>query len=411
MNWYLFFILCVLLCSYLLDFFVSLLTIRSLDPQLPQEFTGVYNADEYARSQEYTRMTTRFSLLHDSIMLPLTIGFIVLGGFNVLDQWVRGVGYSPILTGLLFTGLLLLLNSLLQLPFSLYSTFVIEHRFGMNRTTVATFFLDIGKTVLLAILLGGPLLALILWFFERSGNMAWLYCWLLVVAFTIVMQFLAPVVIMPFFNRFTPLADGPLKDALSDYARKQHFTLQGIYTMDGSKRSNRLNAFFTGFGRFRRIVFFDTLIEKLTAEELIVILAHEMGHFKKRHILKMMAVAILQTGLMFYILSWFIGNEGVFAAFGMEHISIYAGLVFFGFLYSPLSMVFSIAGNLFSRRYEFEADAFAVQTTGLCLEFINGLKKLCLANLSNLTPHPLQVFLQYSHPPVLQRIEVLRTSH
>lgn len=408
MNSYLIFILCVLAFGYLLDLTISLLTLRSLQPILPEEFSGIYDADKYERSQEYTRVNLRFSLLQDTLMLPLTIAFIMLGGFNLLDQWARSFGFSTIPTGLIFTGLLLLLSGLVHLPFSVYSTFVIENRFGLNRTTVKTFIFDILKTIVLVVLLGGPILALILWFFEQGGDLAWLYCWLLVVGFTIIMQFLAPVVIMPLFNRFTPLADGELKEAITEYAREQDFALQGIYTMDGSKRSNRLNAFFTGFGRFRRIVFFDTLVEKLSVDELVVILAHEMGHFKKKHILKMMASSILQTGLMFFILSLFIQNPGLFEAFGMEHLSMYAGLVFFGFLYSPISTLLSVVGNVFSRKYEYQADGYAVSTTGKGRDLIAALKKLCLANLSNLTPHPLQVFLQYSHPPVLRRIEAIK---
>ncbi len=408
MNFYLFLILSILILGYLLDLAVSLLTLRSLDPNLPEEFMGMYDVDEYRRSQQYTRASTRFSLLQDSLMLPLTIGFIVMGGFNILDQWARDFGFSEIPTGLVFTGALLLLSALIHLPFSLYSTFVVEGRFGLNRTTVKTFILDIVKTVFLAILLGGPLLALMLWFFEWGGNVAWLYCWLVVVVFTVIMQFLAPVIIMPLFNRFTPLAEGPLKQAITDYARQQNFAIQGIYTMDGSKRSSRLNAFFTGFGKFRRIVFFDTLMEKMTVEELVAILAHEMGHFKNKHILKMMVAGILQTGLMFSILALFIENPDLFAAFGVEHLSIYASLVFFSFLYAPISMLLSVVGNVFSRNYEYQADAYAISTTGMGRQLIAGLKKLCLANLANLTPHPLQVFLQYSHPPVLQRIEAIK---
>ena len=408
MNSYLVFILCVLAFGYLINLTTSILTIRSLQPILPEEFSGIYDADKYERSQEYTRVNLRFSLLQDTLMLPLTIAFIMLGGFNLLDQWARSFGFSAIPTGLLFTGLFLLLSGLVHLPFSIYSTFVIENRFGLNRTTVKTFIFDILKIIVLVVLFGGPILALILWFFKQSGDLAWLYCWLLVVGFTIIMQFLAPVVIMPLFNRFTPLADGELKEAITKYAREQNFALQGIYTMDGSKRSNRLNAFFTGFGRFRRIVFFDTLVEKLSVDELVVILAHEMGHFKKKHIWKMIGFSILQTGFMFFTLSLFIQNVGLFEAFGMEHLSIYAGLVFFGFLYSPISILLSVAGNVFSRKYEYQADGYAVSTTAKGRDLITALKKLCLANLSNLTPHPLQVFLQYSHPPVLKRIEAIK---
>jgi len=407
-NIYLLFILAVLLCGYLLDLTVSLLTLRFLDPALPGEFEGIYDGGEYARSQEYTRVITRFSIFQSTCMLTLTIGFILMGGFNVLDGWARSFGFSSVSTGLIFIGLLLFLSGLIQLPFSLYSTFIIENGFGLNRTTFGTFVLDILKTLLLAVALGGPILALILWFFERGGNAAWLYCWLLVAVFTVTMQFLAPVIIMPLFNRFTPLAEGSLKQAITGYARRQEFPLQGIYTMDGSRRSNRLNAFLTGFGRFRRIVFFDTLMEKMSTNELVAILAHEMGHFKKKHVLKMSVAAILQAGLMFALLSLFMRNSGLFAAFGMEHLSIYASLVFFGFLYSPLSTVLSVAGNIFSRKYEYEADGYAVATTGLGETLIAGLKKLSRANMSNLTPHPLQVFLQYSHPPVLKRIERIR---
>ncbi|HHD64156.1 MAG TPA: M48 family peptidase [Desulfobulbaceae bacterium] len=393
----------------MLGFTVSLLSLRALDPVLPGEFDGIYDGREYARSQEYTRVTTRFSMLQSTLMLPLTIFFILLGGFNILDGWARSFGFSSIFTGLVFTGLLLLLSGLVQLPFTLYSTFVIENRFGLNRTTIKTFVLDILKTLLLTVLLGGPVLALILWFFEWGGSLAWLYCWFLVITLTVIMQFVAPVIILPLFNRFVPLEDGPLRQAITNYAGRQNFPLQGIYTMDGSKRSNKLNAFFTGFGRYRRIVFFDTLLDKMNVDELVAILAHEMGHFKKKHILKMMVATILQTGLMFALLSLFIRNSGLFAAFGMEHLSIYAGLVFFGFLYSPISTVLSIVGNRFSRQYEYEADGYAVATTGLGPELIMGLKKLCRANMSNLTPHPLQVLLQYSHPPVLQRIEAIKT--
>lgn len=413
-NSYLLFILSVLLLGYLLELAVALLNLRCLSPVLPAEFDGVFDAKEYARSQEYTRATTRFSLVQSSCSLGLTLAFILAGGFNWIDMVARGFGYGSIATGLLFTGLLALLSAGVNLPFSLYSTFVLEERFGFNTTTVATFVLDLLKAALLSVILGGPLLAAILWFFETSGPAAWLYCWLAAVLFILVVQFLAPVVIMPLFNKFIPLEEGTLKAAITRYAQSQRFALQGIYTMDGSKRSNRANAFFTGFGRFRRIVFFDTLINKLTENELLAVLAHEMGHYKLRHIPMMMVLSILQMGLMFFILSLFLGNQGLSAAFGMEQVSIYASLVFFGFLYSPLSMLLGIGFNLFSRRNEYQADRYAAETLqDECGSeaLISGLKKLSVSNLSNLTPHPLNVFLNYSHPPVLARIEALRQQH
>lgn len=410
MNGYLIFILAILLLSYALELTVALLNLRSLTPRLPAEFVGVYDQEQYARSQEYTRATTRFSLMQSTVSIVLTVVFILAGGFNLIDGAARSFGLSSIPTGLVFTGILALLSTALNLPFSVYSTFGIEQRFGFNTTTVATFLLDGAKAVLLTVALGGPLLAGILWFFEASGPSAWLYCWMAAVAFVLVVQFLAPVLIMPLFNKFTPLAEGELKEAITRYAAGQQFALQGIYTMDGSKRSTRVNAFFTGFGRFRRIVFFDTLMDKLSTSEIVAVLAHEMGHYKLKHILGMMVISILQMGLMFFILSLFLGNQGLFDAFGMEQISVYASLVFFGFLYAPISTLIGIGFNAFSRRNEYQADRFAAETGGDGVALISGLKKLSVSNLSNLTPHPAHVFLNHSHPPVLARIEALRQS-
>jgi STE24 endopeptidase len=408
MNGYLILILAIILVSFALEVIVALLNLRSLHPDLPDEFADVLDQELYTGSQNYTRTTTRFGLLQNSIMTPVTILFILLGGFNWIDSLARSMGHGSIITGLIFTGLLMLFSGIANLPFSIYSTFVIEERFGFNKTTVKTFILDIIKSVVLGILIGGPVLALILWFFETGGPLAWLYCWLIVMGVVLIMQFLAPVVIMPLFNKFTPLEAGELKESITAYAESQAFKIKGIYTMDGSKRSTKLNAFFTGFGKFRRIVFFDTLIEKLSPGEIVAVLAHEMGHYKKKHIFKMMAASILQMGIMFYILSLFLNNEGLFAAFGMEHLSIYASLIFFGFLYAPISMLLAIASNFFSRRHEYEADAYAAATISRPQDLINGLKKLSVSNLANLTPHPLHVFLNYSHPPVLARIHALQ---
>jgi len=405
MNSYLIFILAILLLSYLLEQAVAFLNLRSLSPDLPAEFTDVYDAEQYSRSQNYTRVTTAFSQIQATVTLILTLIFILMGGFNLIDGVARSFGLSSIPTGLIFCGLLALLSALMNLPFSIYSTFVIEQRFGFNTTTVATFIVDLLKAVLLTVLLGGPLLASILWFFEISGPLAWLYCWIASVVFVLIVQFLAPVLIMPLFNKFTPLAEGELKEAITNYATRQNFALQGIYTMDGSKRSTRANAFFTGFGKFRRIVFFDTLMDKLSTGEIVAVLAHEMGHYKLKHILSMMAFSILQMGFMFFILSFFLDNPGLFAAFGMENISVYAGLIFFGFLYAPISTLVALGFNAFSRRNEYQADHFAAQTGADGEALISGLKKL---SVSNLTPHPFNVFLNYSHPPILARIAAIR---
>ncbi len=407
MNSFLVFILAVLLLEYLLSMCMSALELRALSNDIPEELSDVYDEKKYQQSQQYARARTKFAVIQETLILPVILLFILSGGFNRVDLFVRSFHFGEIATGLLFAGVVALLSTLMSLPFKLYSTFVIEQKFGFNTTTLSTFFLDMLKAVVLSVCIGGPILAMVLWFFLATGELAWLYCWAGVTLVVFLLQFAAPVLIMPLFNKFTPLEEGELKERITRYATAQKFTMKGIYTMDGSKRSTRLNAFFTGFGRFRRIVFFDTLVEKLSPTEIVAVLAHEMGHYKHNHIFKMMTASVIQTGIMLFILSLFLGNRQFFAAFGMEHISVYAGLFFFGFLYSPVSMLLSIGFNYFSRKHEFEADAWAVNTTGTATGLINGLKKLSSHNLANLTPHPFNVFLQASHPPLLQRIHAL----
>lgn len=408
MNLWLIAILSILICTFILESVVSILNLRALSPVLPKEFETVYKKDDYAKSQQYTKTTTFFSLVTNSVSTLLTILFLWFGGFNYIDIWARSFGFGEIMTGLLFAGGLGGLSFLVGLPFSVYSTFIIEERFGFNRTSWLTYVLDTVKSIALTILIGGPILAIILWFFLHSGTLGWLYCWLGVALITVLFQFIAPVVIMPLFNKFSLLPDGELRTTIMEYAKKEKFQIQGLYTMDGSKRSSKLNAFFTGFGRYRKIVFYDTLIEKLDMEEIVAVLAHEMGHFKLKHIFKMLFSSFIQMGIMFFLLSLFIGNVGLSSAFSMEHTSIYSSLIFFGFVYSPVSLLISIFFNIISRRHEYEADSYAAKTTGAPEKLIDSLKKLSQANLSNLTPHPLNVFIHYSHPPVMKRIEKLR---
>ncbi len=408
MNPWLIFILLVIGLGYIFELIVTSLNVKALSPTLPDEFHDTWNKEEYRKSQNYTRETSRFGLLQSSFSTGLILLFLLLGGFNYLDLFARGFGYGSIITGLIYTGFFLLISSLLSLPFSAYGTFVIEEKFGFNRTTVKIFITDLIKMFLLTIVIGGPLLAVVLWFFEVAGKLAWVYCWVGMVVFSIILQLLAPILILPLFNKLTPLDDGPLKEKIRTYAEAQNFKMRGIFTMDGSKRSSKANAFFTGFGRFRKIVFFDNLLEKLSEDEIVAVLAHEMGHYKLYHIPKLIVASIIQTGIMFFLLSLFIENEGLFAAFSMDHLSIYASLFFFGFLYSPINLLISILFNIFSRKNEFEADNYAAKSTGTSLDLISGLKQLSRANLANLTPHPFYVFLHYSHPPLLERIRTLR---
>ena len=408
MNIYLIIILIIIVGDYLLDYIVETLNVKHVKTELPKEFEGYYDAEKYKKSQNYLKETTRFGIITDTITTPITLAFILIGGFNYVDQIARGFQLATIPTGLIFAGILMLASQILSIPFSVYSTFVIEEKYGFNRTTVKTFILDILKSLLLIVLIGGVVFSIILWFFGKAGDLAWLYCWVVVVLIQLVLTFIAPVVIMPLFNKFFPLEDGDLKTAIENYAKSQQFKLKGVFTMDASKRSTKSNAFFTGFGRFRRIVLFDTLIKKHTVDELVSVLAHEMGHYKKKHIFKSILISIITTGLTFFILSLFINNPGLFSAFKMEHTSIYASLFFFAFLYTPISMVISIFSKILSRKHEYEADSYAVTTYGKPESMISALKKLTVDNLSNLTPHPLNVFLNYSHPPVLERIQSMR---
>ena len=408
MNNWLLLILIFLLGDYFLEQILSYLNIKALDDTVPEEFQDTINAEKYRKSQEYTRATSKFGLVQSTFSIVVLLIFLLSGGFNSVDLFIRSFHQGPIITGVLYIGVLLLLSSILALPFSFYSTFVIEERFGFNNTTIKTFCTDIIKGLFLSALIGIPILYLILWFFETTGGLAWLYCWIGLTLISVILQFLAPVLIMPLFNKFIPLEDGNLKEKVLSFAKKASFSIQGIYTMDGSKRSSKLNAFFTGFGKFRKIVFYDTLLEKLDDDEIIAVLAHEMGHYKHRHLFKMMAISICQTGLLFFLLSLFIGNENLFAAFQMENVSTYGALIFFSFIFSPVNLLLGIAVNILSRKHEFQADRYAASSPSRGKALINGLKKLSVANLSNLTPHQVMVFFHYSHPPVLQRIQALQ---
>lgn len=411
MNIYGAIILATLLASYLFSLITEIINLKALREELPEDFADVYDREKYRKSQAYTRERTRFGLLTSSFGLLVTLVFWFAGGFNYLDEMVRSWSLGAILTGLLYIGILVLARSVLVLPFGIYSTFVIEERYGFNKTTPKTFILDLLKGTALGIVIGGAVLAGVLYFFEYAGAYAWLYCWIAVTLFSLVMQFIAPTWIMPLFNKFTPLEEGELRSAIMDYARSVKYPLENLFVMDGSKRSSKSNAFFTGFGKHKRIALFDTLIANQTVPEIVAVLAHEIGHFKKKHILQSMVIGILYNGTVFYLLSIFLSHQGLFEAFYLENAAatpIYAGLIFFVMLFSPISMILSVFMQIFSRKNEFEADRYAAETTGDPESMVSALKKLSAHNLSNLTPHPLYVFLNYSHPPVLERVRAIR---
>lgn len=408
MNTYAIIILATLIISAVMNTVAEILNLRALSPVLPEEFRDVYDEAEYARSQEYTRVRTRFGFVNAAFDMALLLGFWFGGGFNWLDLQVRAIGWPELPAGMLYISILIAGMGFFALPFRIYSTFVIEQRFGFNLTTVKTFILDLLKGAALGAVVGLPILALVLWLFDAAGPLAWLYAWAAMTVFSIVMQYIAPTWIMPLFNKFSPLEEGPLRDEIIAYADAVRFSLQGVYVMDGSRRSARANAFFTGFGKNKRIALFDTLIAKHSAEELTSILAHEIGHYRKKHIIIGMLIGIVETGVMFFLLSLFVSRPALAEAFFMQHVSVYAGLVFFGLLYEPLSTLLSLGMNMLSRWHEFEADRYTVQTYRKPEVMIAALKKLTISNLSNVTPHPFYVWLNYSHPPMIERIRHIR---
>jgi STE24 endopeptidase len=407
-NIYFIIILTAILGLYLLNLVSNLLNLKALSPNLPEEFADTYDAEKYRQSQEYTRVTTRFGLLEATLSLLIFLAFWFLGGFEWLDQLIRSLGYGPIVTGLLVAAALFLAGEILSIPFELYDTFVIEEKFGFNKTTPKTFCLDHVKNLVLSAALGLPILALILYLFGKFDH-AWLFGWIAVSAISLLLAYLAPRFILPLFNKFSPLEDGELKKAIHEMARQCEFPLTEVSVMDGSKRSSKSNAFFTGLGKNKKIALFDTLIENHGTGELVAVLAHEIGHFKKKHIHQSIVLGILQTGVLFYLLNLFLKNENLFAAFGVAQTSVYLSLIFFTLLFKPISKVLSILLAILSRKNEFEADAFAAAHTGSPESLVTALKKLSADNLSNLTPHPLLVFLTYSHPPILKRSAALRS--
>jgi STE24 endopeptidase len=408
MNHWTWILLGILSTLLLVDFVAGWLNLKSLRPELPEEFRDVYNRDEYARLLRYTAVTTRFGWIESMFGFSVLTVFWLGGGFNWLDVLVRSFEFGPNVTGLLYLAFLWVGNMALMLPFSLYETFVIEQRFGFNKTTVRTWFADRLKGLLLGIIVGGGVLALVLWLLQEGGSLAWLWAWLASALFMFATVFLAPTVIMPLFNKFTPLENGELKEAILDYGKKEKFSIADVFVMDGSRRSTRANAFFTGFGSARRIVLFDTLIEQHTVKELVAVLAHEIGHLKRKHIVKHLAVAVLNLSVFFFLASRFLQSPELFKAFGVEKMSVYAGLALFMIFYGPLSRILAVIAAVQTRKHEYEADRFAAETTGEPDALIAALKKLSRKNLSNLRPHWLTVLLYHSHPPVLERVEALR---
>ena len=405
-------ILLILLLVILTVHFVTgrvleFLNLRSLRSDLPEEVSAFYDPEHYKRSTAYARTNIRFGFLTSTLSFALMFTVLSLGWFGRLDIWIRSFQYSESVTSLLFFGFLFIGSDLLQIPFQVYDTFVIEERYGFNKTSPRTFITDKLKGYLLALLIGGPLLLLFLWLAGSFGPSFWIYFWVVSGLFTLFMTIFYTSLILPLFNKLKPLDAGELRDALEDFGRRAGFPMKNIYVMDGSKRSSKSNAFFSGLGKRKKIVLFDTLVEKHSVPELVAVLAHEVGHYVKKHVLVSYLIGLLQSGFILFLLSRMLFSPALSEALGAQQSGLHLNLLAFGILFSPVSQLLGIAANLLSRRNEFEADAYAAKTAGSDA-MASALKKLSVDNLSNLYPHPAYVFFHYSHPPLLARLDALK---
>lgn len=401
-------IVSILLFEFLFERFLDYLNLKNFSQELPEEAIGIYDPEKYKKSQEYYKVNHNFSMLVSTFSLVIMLLMLFFKGFALIDSIVRSYTSNPIFMSLLFFAVIAVASDIVGTPFSIYKTFVIEAKFGFNKITLKTFILDKIKGYLLGAIIGGALISLVVWIYLSAGSYFWLYAWMALSVFMLFATMFYASVILPLFNKLKPLEEGELRTAIEEYCHKVNFKLDNLFVMDGSKRSSKANAFFSGLGAKKKIVLFDTLIEKHSKEELVAILAHEVGHYKKKHTLVSLILGILQTGILLFIMSLFIDNPSLSKALGAEQTSFHIGILAFALLYSPLSAVLGILMNIVSRKNEFEADGFA-SSTYASEPLQTALKKLSVDNLSNLKPHPAYVFVHYSHPPLLERLKALRS--
>ncbi|MBT6882076.1 MAG: M48 family metallopeptidase [Flavobacterium sp.] len=397
----------ILVLKFLVDQILDSLNASHFEDVIPEEVSDVYDPKEYKKSQSYKKTNHRFGIVTSLFSIVLTISFFFLDGFSLVDHFARVYSENSIVITLIFFGIILIGSDLLTTPFSYYKTFVIEQKFGFNKTSKKTFFIDKLKGLLMSILIGGFILALITWFYEFAGAYFWLYAWGLVTLFSLFMNMFYSKIIVPLFNKQTALEEGDLKDAITKYANSVGFTLNNIFVINGSKRSTKANAYFSGFGNQKRITLYDTLINDLTINEIVAVLAHEVGHYKRKHIIFNLIASLLLTGLSLFLLSLFIQTPILSKALSVSIPSFHIGLIAFGILYSPISEITGIFMNYMSRKFEYQADNYAKETFA-SEPLISSLKKLSKNSLSNLTPHFLYVFIHYSHPTLFERIKNLK---
>ena len=397
----------IITINFIKDKILDSLNAKHYNDLIPEELRDVYDEDDYAKSQAYKATNYGFNLWTSLFSFALTLTFLLLDGFEYVDNLARSVSDNPIIIGLLFFGIIMIASDVITTPFAYYKTFVIEEKFGFNKTTKKTFILDKFKGLIMMAVLGGGILATVIWFYQITGDQFWLYAWGIVTVFTVFMNMFYSKLIVPMFNKQQPLEEGELRQKISDYAKSVGFSLNKIFVIDGSKRSTKANAYFSGFGSEKRVTLYDTLINDLDDEEIVAVLAHEVGHYKRKHIIFNLTSSILLTGLTLYILSIFISNPLLSNAIGVETPSFHVGLIAFGLLYSPISELTGLIMNYVSRVFEYQADDYA-KTTYKAEPLITSLKKLSKNSLSNLTPHKAYVFMHYSHPTLFDRVKNLR---
>ena len=400
-------LIAILIINLTIDKILDYLNGTRFDDAIPAELEDVYEKEEYEKSQAYKKTNAQFSNLTGLFSLALTLAFFFLDGFQFVDEIARSYSSNSIVIALIFFGIIMIGSDILTTPFSYYKTFVIEEKFGFNKTTRKTFIIDKIKGLLMTVVLGGGILALIVWFYQFAGNNFWLYAWALVAVFSLFMNMFYAKLIVPLFNKQTPLEEGELKTAIEKYATKVGFTLKNVFVIDGSKRSTKANAYFSGFGSQKRITLYDTLINDLETDEIVAVLAHEVGHYKRKHIIFNLFSSILLTGFTFWILSLFVSLPIFSEALNVAISSFHIGLIAFGILYSPISEITGLFMNIVSRKFEYQADNYAKETFA-AKPLITSLKKLSKNSLSNLTPHPAYVFMHYSHPTLLKRVKNLK---
>lgn len=398
----------IIVVDFLFEKYLDYLNTTKWSDKLPAELEGIYDQEKYQKQQAYQRENHRFGMLTSTFSFALTLAMFLFFGFAIVNNWAFGFSENAILAALVFFGIIMFASDILNLPFSIYDTFVIEEKYGFNKTTPKTFVFDKIKGWLLGAIIGGGLLALIIFIYQKTQHLFWIYAWIVVAAFSVFMAMFYSNLIVPLFNKQTPLEEGELRTAINDFSNKVGFKLDNIFVINGSKRSTKANAYFTGLGAKKRIVLYDTLINDLSVDELVAVLAHEIGHYKKKHVIQGLLISILQTGVILFIFSLLIDNVQLSRALGVERPNFHIGLVAFGILYSPVSFVLGIFMNMLSRKNEYQADKFAAENFKPDA-LAGALKKLSVKNLSNLTPHKTYVFFHYSHPTLLQRLEHLKS--